>query len=66
MKTLIEFNNERSAFYKALNTYPKKNNIECPKCKGELSDANSCELLSCPPQRDVICESCGYKGYRFI
>jgi len=39
--------------------------INCPKCKEELWDsASMCTLTSNPPQKNVHCPKCGYRGYR--
>ena len=44
---------------------PRKNGITCPKCECELFDSSPMELLlSMPPQLQVHCPTCGYKGYR--
>lgn len=43
---------------------PPRNGIACPQCLNELRDSDKIELMSNPPQRNVHCENCGYKGYR--
>lgn len=65
MNTLDDFNAKRQKEYDFISRpYPRKNGIECPKCKQELSDADSSVLTSIPPQKNTVCESCGYRGYR--
>ena len=65
MRTLEEFNMERTVLHDDLNSNkPKKNGISCPKCGLELWDNSPMYVYaSCPPQLDVSC-SCGYSGYR--
>ncbi len=67
MKTLSEFNREQyEAYQQTENSMkPHPNGIECPKCKEELWDsASMCTLTSNPPQKNVHCPKCGYRGYR--
>lgn len=40
------------------------NSIGCPTCGGELYDADEILLMSHPPQRRVLCRTCGWKGSR--
>ena len=45
---------------------PVKNGIECPICKEELWDTNPMLILtSSPAQKNVHCDKCGYRGYRY-
>lgn len=66
MKTLEEHNKE------ALEEFMKKrrpppNGIACPQCGKELVDDNpSLTLMSCPPQKNIHCEFCDFKGTRFV
>ena len=54
MKTLDEFNAER-----------RKDGIACPKCGKELLDSSpSITLTSHPPQKNIHCDACGYRGFR--
>ncbi len=42
------------------------NGIACPKCHAELVDCDRRVLLtSNPPQYDIKCMACGWKGYRY-
>jgi hypothetical protein len=44
---------------------PLLNGIACPKCGHELLDSNpGVLLLSKPPQLNIHCSSCPYKGTR--
>lgn len=61
---LADWNKQREDLYSMLNTYPKPNGVECPKCKGELNDISNCILTYNPPKKNVTCPSCGYTGYR--
>lgn len=65
MKSLEEHNLERlEEFHKPLET---KNGIACPKCGEELRDTTPhLVLTSYPPQKNVHCETCGYRGFAFI
>ena len=65
MKTLEEFNMERTLSHNDLNSNkPRKNGIACPKCGLELWDSSPMYVYaSLPPQLDVNCD-CGYSGYR--
>lgn len=67
MKTLNEFNDERfEAWQWANDDSPRPNGIACPECGEELFDSQpNVVLTSNPPQKNVHCEKCGYKGYRF-
>ncbi len=61
MKTLEEFNNEKTNHYNNTST---KNGISCPKCGKEMCDTNPMMvLMSSPPQMDVHCD-CGFRGFR--
>jgi DNA-directed RNA polymerase subunit RPC12/RpoP len=44
---------------------PRKNAIECPHCKSELYDSSPGVVLpSIPPQHNIHCDECNYRGYR--
>lgn len=46
---------------------PRKNGEECPECGEELWDTRPfVRLMSDPPQTEVHCENCKYKGYRTV
>jgi predicted RNA-binding Zn-ribbon protein involved in translation (DUF1610 family) len=67
MKTLEQHNAERHEAFAELDAMnrPHANGIECPKCGTELWDSDPmCVLTSNPPQKNVHCPSCGYRGYR--
>lgn len=65
MKTLFEHNKEAHEAHVAYMTYPKSTGIACPECDGgELYDTDGSLLCSSPPQKNVVCISCGWKGYR--
>lgn len=40
--------------------------VECPKCGSELFFTDDLVLNSNPPQRRIMCDSCGYKGTMFV
>ena len=43
-----------------------RNGIECPDCKAGLHDSTpSVTLASMPPQHNIHCNECGYRGYRY-
>jgi len=63
MKSLEEHNRE----IKNKRNFSKKNGIACPKCGKELFDTDPLiTLMSSPPQKDVHCNYCDYKGTRYI
>ncbi|HDY66080.1 MAG TPA: hypothetical protein ENH84_07620 [Phycisphaerae bacterium] len=68
MKTLDEHNTERQReLHRAElpNPHPLPNGIACPTCSEELRDSNpSMTLTSDPPQKNIHCDNCGYRGYR--
>ena len=67
MKTLKEHNEERMGRFITAqrNNEPNANGIGCPECDDELWDSNPMEILaSNPPQKNVHCPKCGYRGYR--
>jgi DNA-directed RNA polymerase subunit RPC12/RpoP len=67
MKTLSEFNHDRREDYRTAEDAmrPHPNGIECPDCGKELWDSDPCAVLtSSPPQKDVHCPQCAYRGYR--
>jgi len=68
MKSLKEHNQERSIAYPDIfNPKPKPNGIECPECKEELYDTQpDMVLTSYPPQKNVGCLRCKYRGYRIV
>ena len=65
MKTLDEHNKECNAFYRRSDTQPRPNGIACPECGNELIDmAPHITLAGNPPQKDICCNHCNYRGYR--
>jgi len=67
MKTLEQHNAERHQAFRELDAMnmPHANGLECPKCCKELWDSDPMIVLtSNPPQKNVHCPSCGYRGYR--
>jgi len=67
MKTLGQHNRDRRAAYAAMEmmNQPHPNGIECPGCSKELWDSDPMmTLASNPPQKNVYCPECGYRGYR--
>lgn len=69
MKSLNEFNTERRKLHDDLAEVqrPHPNGIECPECGAELWDSDPMMILtSNPPQMDIHCEGCQYRGYRLV
>lgn len=66
LQNLSEFNAERSKQHRKMNdNSPRLNGLACPECGEELYDsAPMITLTSFPPQKDVHCASCDFKGYR--
>jgi hypothetical protein len=67
MKTLKEYNDitfNNAVDYQSYNK-KTKNGIKC-ECGEELWDSNPGIILtSLPPQKNVHCDGCGFKGYRY-
>ena len=65
--TLEEFNNKKRKDFEEMQVFcqPHPNGIECPECGEELWDSDPMTTLtSNPPQKNIYCPACGYKGYR--
>lgn len=46
---------------------PRPNGIACPKCGVELMDSDpGLVMTSAPPQLNVHCPGCGFKGTRYV
>ncbi len=68
MKTLSQHNAEQLKRYEEIYQFqqPHSNGIECPKCGRELWDSDpTSTLTSNPPQMNVHCPACGWRGYRY-
>jgi len=67
MESLDAFNKKAwENFTNNNHSTPRPNGIACPKCAHELVDTNQgITLASYPPQKDVSCPECGYRGYRW-
>jgi DNA-directed RNA polymerase subunit RPC12/RpoP len=63
---LKEFNEQRHRDWGRLNDSElRPNGIACPECGSELMDSNPMLMLaSNPPQLNIHCPKCNYKGYR--
>lgn len=62
LKTLEEHNKGIQDSYIPKVEY---NGIACPKCGEELYDSRPMVILtSMPPQKNVACSKCDYRGYR--
>lgn len=66
LKSLEEHNAERREYWKEYRRdAPVPNGIACPDCGKELFDsAPSVTLTSNPPQKNIHCKYCSYRGYR--
>jgi len=67
MKTLDEFNEDARKAHEALDRLdkPSPNGIACHSCGTELLDSfPMLTLTSNPPQKNVHCPACGYRGFR--
>lgn len=67
MKTLDEFNKSARKAHELVDklNQPHPNGIGCPSCGTELWDSNPMLMLtSNPPQKNIHCPACGYRGYR--
>jgi len=63
--SLKDFNSLARNKYANDRDQPIPNGIECPKCGAELFDSFPRIILaSNPPQKNIHCDNCGYKGYR--
>jgi len=64
MKSLDDFNKQQRAKWVKSND-PQPNGIACPECGHELVDSRPMIVLdSYPPQLEISCPTCNYKGYR--
>lgn len=63
MKTLSEYNREYSEKLR----HEKEGwiGIACDECNHELR-GSSYLLLTNPPQQDLECDNCGWKGRRYV
>lgn len=65
MRTLKDFNANRRKIYDLAGPRPRPNGIECPICGAELMDSKpTVTLMSNPPQKNVHCPKCEYRGRR--
>lgn len=66
MKTLEQHNKERIELHKIQHdNSPRKNGIACPNCGEELFDSDPMIVLtSCPPQKNIHCKNCNFRGCR--
>ena len=68
LQSLESFNVERRKVYDSDWPRPstsKSNGLACPKCGTELVDSSpNTVLTSNPPQKNVHCPTCEWKGYR--
>lgn len=68
LKSLDQWNSEATVeHWNRTNQFNNSihNGIECPTCKEELMDTDpNVTLTSNPPQKNVHCPKCGYKGFR--
>lgn len=69
MKTLKEFNLAK-AYGANTPTNPSssaRNGLACDNCGEELFDTHQgVTLTSDPPQKEVHCEGCLFRGYRYV
>ncbi len=66
LKSLEQHDADIFALYQQTKGYDKKNGIECPKCGEELIDSNpETTLMSYPPQKEIQCLKCDFKGTRY-
>lgn len=67
LKSLQKHNEDNFNYLQQLNdNSPIPNGIACPKCGEELLDSTpNIVLTSNPPQYNVNCPKCGYRGYRY-
>jgi hypothetical protein len=72
LKSLEEFNTERSNYYQEqdkMRNSPRPNGIACPMClKGLVDDKPNEMTASIPPKKSVKClnPNCNYSGYRLV
>ena len=66
LESLEDFNRKRRDAYQIRNdNAPRPNGIACPDCGAELLDTSPDRMLmSKPPQKNVHCPACCYRGFR--
>ena len=66
MKTLDDHNAEKRRMYAEMRG-AKRNGIKCSQCGSELFDSNpGVVMCSNPPQTQVECPSCEFRGTRIV
>lgn len=69
LRTLEEHRAERwKAHEEAMEAMkPHPNGLACPECGEELWDSNpTIVLTSNPPQKNIHCPACGWRGYALL
>jgi hypothetical protein len=68
LKTLADANRDAHRRHaRSISSEPLLNGIACPKCGSELLDSRPDVVLpSLPPQKNIYCTGCGYRGYRTV
>lgn len=68
LQSLGDFNIERRRRHEEIRRSLlefRRNGIACPTCGSELLDSlPSINLMSNPPQKNIHCDACGYRGFR--
>lgn len=63
----LEDFNARQAQIRHEQAGPRPNGIACPECNLELVDSQpQYTLASSPPQKEIHCPACQYRGYRLV
>ena len=65
MKTLAEYKTEYAERLKWLESWERGIGLACDTCGHELAGEKSL-LMSHPPQQNIRCPNCGWKGRRFV
>lgn len=68
LKSLEEHNRQILDYYaeqEELRRKGRANGIACPECGKELVDNIEITLMSNPPQKQIWCPNCNYKGTRY-
>jgi len=67
MESLNIYNNRMYAQYAKKKKGVVLAGVLCPQCQTELEETKPGVILSSlPPKKEVVCSSCGFRGYKIV